>query len=104
MFGFFMELRQLALAEARDALGVEAGERFAVALALVEDRRPGQSGLCTFEDQELELRAVVPRGHAPLGVVIADVQVVALHAPGTTNDGFCDGHIDSEGDSAAGKL
>ena len=32
--------RQLALAEARDALGIKAGERLALALALVEDRRP----------------------------------------------------------------
>ena len=56
MPGSFISRATLALAEARDALGVEAGERFPIAFALVENRRPGQPGLRAFQDQELELR------------------------------------------------
>ena len=75
--GIFHQPRDVALAEARDALGIEAGECRAIALALVEDGRPGQPGLRAFQDQELELGAVVPGGHAPLLVVIVDVELVA---------------------------
>ena len=59
-------------AVAGDAGGSKLVEGCAVALALLEDRVPAQAGLCAFEDQELEERAVVVgerptlrRGSAP---------------------------------------
>ena len=74
-----------ALVEARDALGVEIRERFAIARPLVQDRRPGEARLRALEDQELELRAVVVHGDAPLLVVIADVGLVQAGVrPGAT--------------------
>ena len=39
------------------------------------------------QDQELELRAVVPGGHAPFTVVIVDVELVALETPRAANAG-----------------
>src|SRR4029079_5282790 len=44
---------------ARDLRGIEAVERFAIALALAQDRLPTQPGLRAFEDEELEEDAVV---------------------------------------------
>ena len=76
MPGNFISRSTVALVEARDALGIEVGERLAIARPLVQDRRPGQSRLRALEDQELELRAVVVHRDAPLLVVIADVGVV----------------------------
>ena len=80
--GIVHQARDVALAEARDAFGIEAGERLAIAFALVENRRPRQAGLRALENQELELRAVVPRRHAPLLVVVVDVKLVAVEGPG----------------------
>jgi len=58
-------------AEPRDPIRIEAGERATVALALPEDRRPGEPGLRGLEHEEFEERPVVLRGAAPLAVVIA---------------------------------
>src|SRR6185503_3541651 len=41
----------VTIAEPRNALGIEAGERRAKVLALAQDRQPGQSGLKAFEAQ-----------------------------------------------------
>ena len=62
--------RYLALAEACDALRIEARERRAIALTLVEDRRPRQPRLSALQNQELELSLIVPDRDAPFGVVI----------------------------------
>ena len=63
-------------AEPRHGLRVEAGERLSVALALVQDRRPGEAGLRSLEDEQLEEVPVVVRRHAPLVVVVSDVERV----------------------------
>ena len=61
--------------------GVEAGERGPVALALVQDRRPGEPGLRTLERQKLEQVAVVVRGNTPLLVVVGNEKGVARTGP-----------------------
>ena len=58
--------------ERGDRVGIEARERAAVALALVEDGAPAQSRLRAFEREQLEQRGVVVRRHAPLVVVVGD--------------------------------
>src|SRR5262249_19623806 len=64
----------LAGTEARDLLGIEAGERRAVGLALVEDRAPREAGLGALEDQELELLAIVVDRRSPFAIVVRDHQ------------------------------
>ena len=59
--------------EARDLRGVEAGEGLAVVLALAQDGVPAQAGLRGLQGQELEERAVVVDGDAPLVVMVGDV-------------------------------
>src|SRR5882762_5596645 len=73
----------VACAEARDLCRVEPGEGPAIIVALVEDRRPRESRLCAFEDQELEQAPVVVDRHSPFLVVIAEV-LLAPQGPGAT--------------------
>lgn len=62
---------------ARDSIRIEVGERPAVVLALGEDGVPGQAGLRAFQDEQFEQTAVVAQGHAPLGVVVGNVDAPA---------------------------
>src|SRR3989440_3154010 len=57
--------------EARHHARIEAGEGAAVGVALVEDRRPGQSRLRALEHEELEEPALAVHRDAPLAVVVA---------------------------------
>ena len=61
------------LAERGHDLGVEARERGPEALALAQDRDPGQPGLERLQAQLLVQRAVIAHRPAPLGVVVGDV-------------------------------
>jgi len=49
---------------------VEVAEGLAIAGSALEDREPAQAGLRRFEDQELEVPAVVVHRHTPLLVVV----------------------------------
>ena len=60
-----------------DAFGIEAVERVAVALSLAEDGDPGQPCLGALEAQQLEQVPIVPDRHAPLRVVVGDVERIA---------------------------
>src|SRR5712692_3723410 len=71
------QLPDLACAEARDLFGIESGERPAIVVPLVEDRRPGQAGLGAFEDQELEQPPIVVDRHPPFLVVVAEIALAA---------------------------
>src|SRR5207247_322632 len=79
------QARDAAPVESRDRLGIEARERSAVALALAQDRDPGEACLCGLEHQELEQLAVVVQRHSPFAVVVFDVDwlgpdpVASLH-------------------------
>src|SRR5574337_206057 len=74
----------VAGAEARDSRGIEAGESSAVMLAFVQDRGPTQACLGAFQSQELEPATFIVHRHAPLPVVIGDVQRIVYHpAPRT---------------------
>ena len=75
----FKERVDLPLAVARDALRVEAVERLGVGLALLQDGVPAQSRLRALENQHLEEPAVVANRHAPLLVVVGDVERVVVH-------------------------
>jgi hypothetical protein len=66
------ELLDAFVAEAGDFFGIEIGERFAIGVAFAIDGDPTQSCLGAFEREELELLAVVPHRHAPLGIVVGD--------------------------------
>src|SRR5207247_2892190 len=57
-----------------DARRIELGECPVVIVALLEDRGPAESRLSALERQELEENAVVMHGHAPLAIVILDVE------------------------------
>ena len=54
-------------------LHIELGEEATVARPLLEDGQPAQPGLRPFEDEELEVGAVVVHRHSPFGVVIGGV-------------------------------
>src|SRR5258708_39549789 len=54
----------------RDLLRLEVAERATVALALVEDDRPTESRLRGFQNQELEMCAIVVRRHTPFAIVV----------------------------------
>jgi len=75
-----------ARVETGNARRVESGERLPVAVALREDRAPGEARLRTLERHQLEERALVDHRDAPFAVV-----VVALHgascAPGAAGHG-----------------
>src|SRR2546425_655748 len=59
---------------ADDLARVEAIERRAVRGALSQDRRPAQPRLRPLQNQELEEPSVLVERHAPLSVVIADLE------------------------------
>src|SRR4029453_12690881 len=54
----------------RDLLWIELTECAAVALAFVEHDRPAESRLRGFENEELEVSAVVVGRHTPLPIVV----------------------------------
>ena len=62
----------------RNARRIEIGEGLAVRGALGEDRRPGEPGLRSFENQEFEEASIVVHGNAPFIVVIRDVEIAAV--------------------------
>src|SRR4051794_41036470 len=68
----------VVVAEPRDRLGLEVRERGAKRLALAQDRQPGQAGLERLERHALEQAAFVGDRTAPLLVVIALVERVAV--------------------------
>ena len=76
------------LCEACDFLRVEIGEILPVPVALVEYRRPTQTGLCTFQDQEFELRPIVPDRYTPFFVVVFNVGQACFTGPFATLDLF----------------
>jgi hypothetical protein len=63
----------VALAEARDAFGIEALERSAKRLALPQDRQPREPRLEALEAEPLVDAALVGDRAAPLLVVVAEV-------------------------------
>src|SRR6266849_3579035 len=67
----------------RDLLRIEVAERATVALALVEDDRPTESRLRGFQNQELEMCAIVVRRHTPFAIVILAHQHLIDVDPGT---------------------
>ena len=92
----------VALAEARDRVGIEAGERAAEVLALAQDRQPREPGLEPLEAEPLVEPALVGDRPAPLLVVVRDVERVArrpaagrLSADVDTDDAVDDPHRDT---------
>ena len=69
--------RHVAIAELRDARGIEFLEGDPIGVALAQDRVPAQSGLCAFERDELEPSPIVMDRDAPLFIVVANRQFVA---------------------------
>src|SRR6266404_5396550 len=67
----------------RDLLWIEVTESAAVAVALVEDDRPIESRLRGLQNQELEMRAIVVRRHAPFPIVILEHHRLIDVDPGT---------------------
>src|SRR5690606_6871528 len=74
---------EAALLHSRYAIGLEAVEDLPVALPLAQDGDPGEARLRSFEDQELEQALVVAHRHAPLLVVVGDVERIRA-APGAS--------------------
>jgi hypothetical protein len=67
----------VSLAEAGDALGIEALERRSERLALAQDRQPGEPRLEAFETEPLVDPALVGDRATPLLVVVGEVSRVA---------------------------
>src|SRR5262249_19774610 len=65
----------------RHLAGIEPAERAAIGFTLAQHGRPAQAGLRAFQQQELEVPAVVMDRHAPFPVVILEHQGVALADP-----------------------
>ena len=74
--GVAEEPLDVAVAEARDALGIEAAEATAERLALAQDRDPGEPRLEALEAQPLVEAALVAYRPPPLLVVVRDVRRV----------------------------
>ena len=64
----------VVVAEPRDRVGIEAGEHLAEGRALGEDGQPAQAGLERLERDPLEEGPLAVHRHAPLGVVVEEVQ------------------------------
>ena len=79
-----------------DDLGPETVEGGAERLALAQDRDPGKSRLETIEDEFFEQGAVVPFRHAPLLVMIGDIERIGAR-PGAAVEGV---GMDDGGDGA----
>ena len=76
----------LRLPVGRDPLRNEAAEGGAEGFPLVQNGLPGQARLKGLQNQQLEEFPVVVLGHAPLLVVVGDVQRVARIAPAAAAD------------------
>ena len=78
-----------------DEARLELAEDFPVALALGEDRHPGQAGLRALENEQLEQRAIVVLRNAPLFIVIwnrersSRPRAANYVAAAGANDGTC---------------
>ena len=84
--GIIEQLLGFFRAVARHLGGVESIEGFPVVLPLSQDGVPTETGLCAFEDQKLEQRAIVVDRDAPLLIVISDGEflggpLAAFHHP-----------------------
>ena len=86
--------RHVGLREAGDPLRIEIREGVAKPFAAAQDGDPRQAGLEPVEDQLLVERAAVTLGHAPLGVVIGDVERVEAGPPAA---GAAIGMVDQAG-------
>src|SRR4030095_7033126 len=67
----------------RDLLRIEPVEGAAVALAFIEHRRPAESRLRGFENEKLEMCAVIVGRHTPFPIVILAQQLMIDVDPGT---------------------
>ena len=71
------------LGVARHLRRIEFAECAAVAHAFLEDSRPAQARLRAFENEELEVCAIVMRWHTPFAIVILTHQLVVDADPRT---------------------
>src|SRR5690606_32062217 len=72
----------------RDLLRVEVIERLPVRRPFAQNRDPAETRLRTLENQHLEQAPVVVQRHAPLGVVVLEIQRIVAW-PGAAHDGYC---------------
>src|SRR4051794_27913325 len=77
--GVVHQRREFFRAVACDGLGIEAVEGSAEVLAFAQNGDPGKSGLKAVEHELFEERAVVVFRHAPLVVVIREVERVLAY-------------------------
>src|SRR5688572_10435424 len=75
------QANDVACAESRDSLGLEAGERFAESFALPQDRDPTEPGLESLERELLEEAHIAGDGYAPLGIVIPHIERIRPTPP-----------------------
>src|SRR5437899_379807 len=62
---------------AADFLWIESVERLPIRRALLENGRPADARLSAFQDQQLEEQTVLVDRHAPLPIVIGDVELTS---------------------------
>src|SRR3972149_3983728 len=72
--GVGQEFRYFHPIETGHRFGVEAGEGSAVGIPFLQDRDPGEPGLCALQYQELEQKPVVVDRHPPFPVVVGPIE------------------------------
>jgi hypothetical protein len=72
--GIGQQLSDASPGERGNLARIEALEGATVGATLAEDRRPAQPGLRALEREQLEEAAIVVDGHAPLRVVVPDIE------------------------------
>src|SRR5690242_9480739 len=75
------ELLNAFLGISRHFARIELAERAAIAFTFIQDDRPVQAGLRPFQNQELEMFAVIVNRDPPLPIVIFEHQGIALADP-----------------------
>src|SRR5262249_36121472 len=78
------QLLNAFLGISRHCVRIEPAESAAIAFTLVQDDRPVQSGLRSFQNKELEMLAVTVDRHAPFPIVVFEHQGIAVADPSTS--------------------
>lgn len=88
------QLRHLVRIVPGDLARIPVVEGQPIGGPLVENGRPAQPGLRTFEIEHFEQPALVMTGNAPLFIVISDVQGIGGRHPGTAGDSHRHGPLE----------
>lgn len=81
----FDETVDISSSESSNLFWIKTSEGFPISLTPLQDRFPRESGLSTFEDEELEEDVVVSNGAAPFLVMIGGIEFISVRDPAAAN-------------------